>query len=146
MLVEDGQNVILGARVGTSLTEQVHVSAGFHSLVIPDGGAVGLASGQLTLGTPRAHLTLSGGYPFIVDDDDSYTGDLMMSVAGNLRMSQHSALVSENWIFRDGDQTHVIASGAIRFLGEHSAVDVGFVGIPDGEVPIPWLDFTWNWD
>jgi hypothetical protein len=146
LFVEDGQNVLLGAKVGTSLSENLHVAAGFHSLVIPDGGVVGIASGQFTLGTPRAHLTLSAGKPFIMEGDESEFGDVMTSVSGNVRISQHAALVSENWIFTDGEDTHVIASGAVRFMGEHSAVDVGFVGIPDSPVPFPWLDFTWNWD
>jgi hypothetical protein len=146
LFVDEGQNVLLGAKVGASVSEHLHVAAGFHSLVIPDGGVVGIASGQLTLGTPRAHLTLSGGKPFVMSDGESELGDVMTSISGNVRISKHAALVSENWIFRDGDDTHVIASGAIRFMGEHSAVDVGFVGFPDAEVPIPWLDFTWNWD
>ncbi len=146
LLADDGTNFILGARVGTPLSETVHIAAGVHSLVIPDAGAIGIASGQVTFGTPRAHLTLSAGYPFLLDEDgDDEVGDVMISVSGNLRVSKHVAFVSENWIFPDLDNT-VIGSFATRFMGEHSAVDVGLVFIEGAEVPIPWFDFTWNWD
>lgn len=146
LLVAGGENFIFGARVGVPLSETVHIAAGFHSLIIPDVGALGIASGQVTFGTPRAHLTLSASYPFVLDDDgNDEVGDMLITVSANYRMSKHVALVTENWIFPDEDNT-VLTSFATRFMGEHSAVDVGILFIEGAEVPIPWLDFTWNWD
>ena len=145
-LLADGENFIVGARIGTPLSENVHIAAGFHSLVIPDAGALGIASGQVTFGTPRAHLTLSAGYPFLLDEQgDDEVGEMLVSVSGNVRVSKHVALITENWMLPDENNT-VIGSLATRFMGEHSAVDVGFLFIEDAEIPIPWLDFTWNWD
>lgn len=140
-----GTNFIFGARVGVPLSDRLHIAAGVHALSIPGEGVFGIASGQLTLGTPRAHATVSAGYPFVVDDYGEDHGEMLLTLSGSVRMSKHMALVTENWVVPNDDHD-VIASFATRFMGEHSAVDVGLVFFEDAEVPIPWLDFTWNWD
>lgn len=144
-LIAGGENFIVGARIGVPLSEQLHVAAGVHTLLLPGEGGIGIASGQLTLGTPRAHATISAGYPFAFDEYSEQVGDLLITVSGSARLSKHLALVTENWVLPDERNT-VIGSFATRFLGEHSAVDVGLVFGEDFEVPFPWLDFTWNWD
>jgi len=53
-----------------------------------------IASGQVTFGRPRAHLTLSAGYPFVLADADDDIGAKLVSLSGNVRMSKHVALVA----------------------------------------------------
>jgi hypothetical protein len=53
--------------------------------------------------------------------------------------------VSENWLLPGDASTHFIGSGAVRFISQRLGVDVGLVFAQGSTVPLPWLDFTWNW-
>ena len=71
---------------------------------------------------------------------------MLVSLSANWRAFDHGALVTENWLITGGGQTHVVASGAYRFISERIAVDVGLVfSDATNGIPIPWQDFTWHW-
>jgi hypothetical protein len=115
-------------------------------------GGLGFITG--TLGKVDRHLSLSVGKPFLFSSrmGSAVMPDLLVSASGNLRVARHVALVSENWFVPDF--THrsyfVATSIAARIMGDHLSADIGGVwpiteqGFATNGVPIPWLDFTYN--
>jgi hypothetical protein len=150
-----GLNFIGGLKVGGEVVDRLHLSAGAQLLVIPFLGnqqparAAGFLFGTATYGTPDAHVSLSAGTPLVLArDTQALPGNLILTASGNLRVSKSLALVTENWLipdaYRPGSEPPMLNSLAVRFFGERWAVDVGGIRVPGLPIPIPWLDFTYN--
>ena len=150
----DAPNFILGAKVGFSPAPSLHVAAGIESLVLPGtGGFVGgLAFGSVTLGGEAAHVTVSGGpILYTLAGEEDRVGPAIVTLSGNVRVAPRLALVAENWIVPSAGSgsTLLMANAfALRVIGRRLTVDVGamvlssnFDAVP---VPVPWLDFTYN--
>jgi hypothetical protein len=140
---------VLAAKAGGSPTPWLHLAAGFQALVLPgvaEAPSVGFAFGTVTVGDERRHLSLSLGPPFALSHGSTQLGSLLASVSGALRLSPSFALVSENWIVPIDGSTHLIGSGALRFIAARLGIDVGLVFVQGAQVPVPWLDFTWHWE
>jgi hypothetical protein len=151
-----GMNFVVGAKAGGSLGERFHLAAGGLTLMLPGVDAngpvfAGFLFGSATYGGPNAHATLSLGRPFMLGNDRSELGDFIITASGNLRVAKNFALVTENWLMPSLARSEfVLVNGvAVRVMGEKIAVDVGLL-LPftqrglQSEVPIPWLDFTYN--
>ncbi len=140
---------IVAVKAGGSPSQHVHLAGGFQTLVIPgisEMPAVGFLFGTLTLGTEDLHLGISGGPPFAFSKGTSTLGSAIITVSGNWRVSRSIALVSENWFVPVNGSTKVVASAAVRFIGERLGVDLGFLFPQGSSIPVPWLDFTWHWN
>lgn len=145
LFVEDGMNLVGTLKVGGSVGEYVHLAAVGTGLWLPgvdSGTTVGLLAGALTLGTPDHHLGVALGPPFIAGSSNDL-GDLVVVISGNVRVSDRIALVSENWVVPGADGGYAL-SGAVRFIGQRLGVDAGLIYFEDAPIPIPWLDFTFN--
>lgn len=152
-LIESGANFIGGIKVGGSVTDRLHLALGAQALVIPglsSGSVVGMGFlfGTATYGTPDAHVSLALGKPLTFGSNESVLNrHYIVAVSGNVRMSRTVALVSENWALPtlfENDPFPMVNSLALRIFGEHWSVDLGGVRIPEVPIPIPWLDFTYN--
>jgi hypothetical protein len=156
-LAEDGFNLIGGVKVGGQVTDRLSLAAGAQALVLPgmgssfSGGAAGLLFGTATYGTPDAHMSLAVGTPFVLaSEKEVFTRHYIVALSGNVRMSQRLALVTENWLLPTladevaNNQFPMLNSLALRIFGEHWAVDIGGIRMPGIPIPIPWLDFTYN--
>jgi len=146
LFVADGVNLVGTVKFGGSIGEKVHLAAGAQGLWLPGldaGTTAGFLFGTVSFGTPDAHVGLSVGPPFVAGNENDF-GDLLASVSGAVRVSEHIALVSENWIIPGGDETTFVGSGAVRFIGQRLGVDAGLLFVQGSEIPVPWLDFTWN--
>lgn len=152
-LIQNGINFIGGLKVGGSLSDTVHLAAGAQALFLPglmDSGAVtGFVFGTATYGTPDAHLSLAAGVPFSLYARgwDVVGNAPLFTLSGNLRVGRQFALVSENWLLPALAQDvslPMINSLAGRIFGESWAVDIGLIRIPELSIPVPWLDFSWN--
>jgi hypothetical protein len=155
-----GLNFLVGAKVGMPVGGSVHLAAGFDTLVILFNGVSvtsGFVFGTATIAENNWHLSLSAGYPvaFNFQLGEFATTAPIVTVSGNLRLSQNFGLVSENWIVLppSAGADPVLADGlSVRFLGERFSVDVGAVLLwTPGQplfipFPIPWLDFTYHFD
>ncbi len=148
-----GLNLIGGVKVGGSLSEHFHLSAGAQALVLPGvfgSGPVGggFVFGTATYGTPDAHLSLAAGVPFVLGTSGPNPFDyLLLTASGNLRIGQGTALVTENWLLPSvsiNNELPLLNSLALRFFGTNWAVDVGAIRVPGVGFPIPWLDFAYN--
>jgi hypothetical protein len=154
LLGASGFNFIAGAKVGGSVGDKLHLAAGAQGLVIPGigtgiGGTVGFVFGTATVGTPDAHLSLGVGKPFtLTNSGGSLDSTVIATLSGNLRVSQRVALVTENWLFptfgSTGGQLPMLNSLAVRLFGESWAVDLGGIRVPGLGIPVPWVDFAYN--
>ena len=145
LLDEDAFNVIGAIKVGSEVSSDLHLAAGAEALIIPSRGSVGFLFGSVTAGTADAHATLSAGYPFALATTGGEVGGLLVTVSGNLRVSERLALITENWILVSS-RTGVVSSAGVRWILGDSAFDLALLGSPSEGVvlPVPWVDYTYN--
>jgi hypothetical protein len=155
-LADGGFNLIGGVKVGGSVTDRLHLALGAQALFLPglvngSGAGMGFLFGTATYGTPAAHVSLALGKPLtFASGEEILNRHYIVAVSGNVRMTQTLALVTENWVMPtileglSDNQLPMINSLALRLFGEHWSVDLGGVRIPEVPIPIPWLDFTYN--
>jgi hypothetical protein len=139
---------IFAVKAGWSPAPLWHLAGGFQTFVLPDSSgtvAAGFLFATATWGTEDLHFGISAGPPFALSSETTDLGNVLVSLSANWRAFSHGALVTENWVITGGGRTHVVASGAYRFISDRIAVDVGliFSDVTSG-IPIPWLDFTWH--
>ena len=81
-------------------------------------------------------------------------GDVIVTASANYRVGQNFALVTEHWFLPTftGPVTGLSMFNSIggRIFGEQWAADLGFIRVAPlgfqaaGFIPIPWVDFTYN--
>ena len=86
----------------------------------------------------KGAVTLGVGY-------EAYSQNPFFLVGGELRISRHTKLITENWFIKNSEFN--IISFGLRFLGEHLAADFAFV-IPivdsNDRFLIPYIGFAYN--
>lgn len=101
-----------------------------------------------TYGNELNHATLSLGWGFARGEDEwEMMNRPIFVLAGNKRISQNIAIVTENWIWPDLKIGYMPLSLSARFLGKKIATDVGMVftieSISRG-LPFPIINFTYH--
>jgi hypothetical protein len=153
-----GMNFIVGAKAGGTITEHFHLAAGAETLMLPQVGSSSIGSvfagflfGTATVGDEDAHLSVSLGRPFVLSQGvGALPVELIGTASGSIRVHKHFALVTENWLLPSAEGTVAFFSGGFRIISGRIAVDVGGIWMltPMGglatAVPLPWLDFTYN--
>lgn len=146
----DEQLKYIAPRIGFQPSEKFAVSVGALYTSIEDVAA-GITFAVASFGQPDKSFTAGIGFGYTKEEGGKFefTEHPIIMLAGNIRLSNNIALISENWFitgenFDLGEQPFGIA---IRFFGDRLAVDVGAIII--GEVldegfPIPWLSFVYN--
>ncbi len=153
-------------RAGKQFSDRVAVSVG--ALAARGGDSeldtLGLGFVTATFGKPDKSLTVGAGVARTVSEDyyttyssGEWRGDFrnqasytpVVMIGGTVRISQRTALVSENWLtltedFKLSEQPFALG---VRFLGDRLTADVGMVFV--GEVieegfPVPWLSVTYH--
>jgi hypothetical protein len=146
----NGFNLILGAKAGGQVIDKLSLAGGIQTFIFPEAsGSLNLPFASVTVGDETAHLTVTYSSPFIMHNGPSGFGKLTwLALCGNLRTSKRTALVTENWIFKldedEGGGTQTVWSLAMRIFGEKISVDVGAFFQKEMDIPLPWLDFTYN--
>jgi hypothetical protein len=166
-------NLLLSVKAGGKLANNVHLAGGVQALWVPAFGNTNPSGGSFTLpvvgvgfltgtyGTSDLHASLSVAMPFS-GYSGLATGSPIVTVSANWRLTRGFALVTENWFIFGVQQvvdplgtphvevTVATANGlAARIMGEHFAVDLGFLVLQAGGTfvpfPVPWVNFTYNW-
>jgi hypothetical protein len=143
-----GVNFDGGFKVGGDATDWLHLAGGAEALVLPSIGTIGLGFGSITFGRESTQLTVSGGVPFALSGNQGTLGDVLIVASGTVRVSEHFALLSENWIFPTGEVSGslpFLISGGVRFMSTNLAADVGLFYAQGSPVPLPWVNFTYRW-
>jgi len=148
-----GFNLILGAKYSYEFSDSLRFAVGGEGFYVggprlTDGLSLTNVFAGVTLGQEDAHLTLNVGKPIFISGDSSSVGSLLISVSGNLYVSQAVRVISENWLMPSSDGVFHLNGAGLRFQGEHMACDLAFLLMGnDGDFslfPIPWFDFTYN--
>ncbi|MEO8335033.1 MAG: hypothetical protein ABI664_08675 [bacterium] len=140
----DEQIYYLTPKVGLYASPNVNVAVG--ALVagaglISDETPVGIGYGVVTLGDDNTNVTVGTGFGFSRGNTSS-TGVLM--IGGSNRVSKNFALVSENYLTTERDAS-VLASGGVRFMSEHIAVDLALFGGKGINALVPYVAFIYRW-
>ncbi len=167
-------NLLLAVKAGGKVATNFHVAGGVQALWVPafgnttpgSGGGVtipvvGVGFLTATYGTSDLHGSVSVALPFS-GYSGLATGSPIVTASANWRLTRGFALVTENWFIFGFQQvvdplgtprlevTVATANGlAARIMGEHFAVDLGFLVLQASGTfvpfPVPWVNFTYNW-
>ena len=109
---------------------------------------MGFFFGTATVGDRFNHASISLGWGYVEGKGNWYIADRpIIILAGNKRITDNLALITENWIFPEVDLDASPLSLAVRFFGKKIAVDIGGIFILKSEgAPTPILDFTYYFD
>jgi hypothetical protein len=165
LLFFQGWNFSFAAKAGGPVNrgKTVHLAGGMQTILLPfaynsdrsgtsTGAVFGLPFATLTLGKPERNISITAGAPFVLNGSDQPIGNLLVSFAGNFRVSKKVSLVTENWLFAvDPDYENFLLLNGLtpRIIWPKFALDTGVVIITDTSdfgfsIPLPWVDFTWN--
>jgi len=126
---------------------KLSLASGVMYTKIPNAGA-GFVFATGTYGDNFNHTSLSLGWGYSKFDNEWNIMDRPIAVvAGNYRLSQSFALVTENWIFPELAFNEIPFSLSLRFLGKKLSVDIGAIIILDvlsEGMPIPIINFTYH--
>jgi len=132
-------------KVGVIQRDAVNIAVGALALSVPnfDDGreSAGLLYGVGTWGSPDASFTTGLAYGYV---GGTLANSPAIMLGGEARASPRISFVSENYVFPGGSG---LLSGAIRFMGQDIAVDLGLAHVADGQdqVTFPVLNFMWKW-
>ena len=144
----DEQLFYLTPKLGLKTAKNLHLSAGALLIRVNDFDdgddlkLVGAIYGVGTLGTLDESITAGLGYGF---EGSDFADKPMIMVGGELRASNRTAFVTENWLFPGADKP--LVSYGVRFFGEKISVDLAFINVvsEDAIFPgIPYIDFVYN--
>jgi hypothetical protein len=121
-------------------SERANVSVGTIHFFFEDTD-IGIAYGVGTLGSSDSALTVGIGFGYAGDD---FLSEPVAMIGGETRVNRRIKLISENYILPD--DTGVIVSGGIRYLGGRFGADVGVAGYGGdggGGCCVPLLNFSY---
>lgn len=127
-------NLYVGAGV-------LYITAAAIDADIPD---LGITYGIVTLGDPDLQVTGGAGWGFVGGD---FSSSPILTLSGLARLSEHFALITENWFIPDGrGKRELVMSLGGRLLWQSIAFDISFANTAEGlgEVfpGLPILSFT----
>jgi len=151
----DKQMLFVAPRYGAELSELFALSGGFLYMSFAGEFSTGIAFATGTYGLQDKCFTAGIGLGYTYNENEEGHKEFELAKhpilvwGGNVRLSNSISFVSENWIITGGnfDVDTQPFSVAVRFFGEHIAVDVGAIimlEILKEGFPIPWLSFVYN--
>ena len=145
------QILSLAPRLSVYESDDLALSVGTLYMSVAGEGTGGMAFVVGTKGPPDRSFTFGVGLSYTADKGEKieFAEHPVIVFGGNIRLSDSTALVSENWLITGqglGLSNQPLAI-ALRFFGENLAVDLGTIII--GEIlkegfPIPWLSFAYH--
>ena len=109
--------------------------------VISDNSPAGIGYGVATVGGEDQNLTAGAGFGFSRGNASSTA---LLMLGGSQRVSRNVALVTENYFTSDRD-AGILASGGVRFMSEHIAVDLALFGGNNINAIVPYVAFIYKW-
>jgi hypothetical protein len=134
----------LTPKIGVYSSPKVNVAVGAliaGADLISDQSPVGLGYGVATFGGEDGNVTTGAGFGFSRGNTSSTA---LLMLGGSRRVSKGIALVTENY-FTSNVDAGFAASGGVRFMSEHIAVDVALFGGNHIDTVVPYLAFIYKW-
>lgn len=136
-------------KVSFEVTEDFHAGAGLYyvntpsfELVSRNGSGLAIAYGIGTYGSKDHNITGGLGWGFV---QGQFEQKPIITVSGMTRITQKTALVTENWLISN-DNYYSVFSYGVRFFGDNLAVDLAFVNNSDIAeefiIGFPWVSFV----
>lgn len=111
-------------------------------------GGLGTLNAFGTYGNKNNNITVAVGWGVA---EGEFSSKPLITISGMTRASRRIGFVSENWLVPDLAEEsgyYGLFSYGIRFLGENTSIDLGFINNKDIAseiiIGIPWLDFVIN--
>ena len=140
----DALMAIGAVKVGYQVAPQAYIGGGVEAFTVA-GEVFGIGFVNGTVGNLDSNLTLGLGHGFWVGAGSGFTPVVL---AGQHRVGERVALISENWTAILDGEFYALTTGGARIIADRLAVDMALMGLVlDGEflvLPIPWVDFTWH--
>ena len=120
--------------------------------VFADGdNSAGIFYASHTIGKPDKSFTAAIGWGYVKTDSEELNVHEypIIMLGGNIRLSKHTAFVTENWIITNVSYRVYPFIAGLRFFNKKMAVDVGGMFIKeilDEGFPIPWLSFSYHFE
>ncbi len=119
---------------------------------------LGLIHGTATFSGDSWHVSVTGAMPFSAGQlNPSLIAPQFLSpmvfVGGFKRFAENAGVMMETMVFAGptvNEGAIVFPGIGVRLFGEHLTFDLAIFqlvtlrGLPIGGIPIPYLDFTWN--
>jgi hypothetical protein len=141
----DEQAMYFTPKIGARLSDRAAVSVGgLLARVGDEDDTLKIGYVVTTLGSPDHSVTAGLGFGRAGEGDTAP----MLMIGGSTRLSKRLSLMTENWIFPDGD--FELISGGLRFRGGRLTVDLAVLTSPeafedlDGLPLVPWLSFSYH--
>ena len=128
-------------KVQVLAAKQTQASIGVLHFMNVGDGSLGVAYGVVTQGSADSAFTIGAGYAYERSFDDN-GGAAILMLGGEHRVSRGVKLVTENYGWRSGG----LASGGVRWMGEHLSADLGLV-VPLGTDEVfafPIVNVVWR--
>lgn len=136
-------------KVCFEVTEDFHAGAGLYYVNTPNidfgnrnGSGLAIAYGIGTYGSKDHNITGGLGWGYV---QGQFEQKPIITVSGMTRITQKTALVTENW-FISNDNYYSVFSYGVRFFGDNLAVDLALVNNPDIAkeffIGFPWVSFV----
>jgi hypothetical protein len=130
----------LTPKFGFKLKENVHLGTGLLIGGLSNEGSFTLAYSSLTLGSTESNFTFGLGYGIA---DGEFTEYPVIMIAGTHRLSNHIALISENYIIpHGGNDNTAFGIQGIRILARDNAFDIGAIISPLSDSSLPALPYV----
>lgn len=144
----EGYNIIVGGKYSFELSERLRLAVGGEAFFF-DGLSVGTLFAGFTYGGESAHITLNVGKPVMLHGDSTKFGTSLFSVSANVEMASFLRVITENWLLPDEFSGLIHINGlGVRFQGGSLACDTAMILLGRNgafePLPLPWLDFTYN--
>ncbi|BDG01884.1 hypothetical protein [Anaeromyxobacter oryzae] len=134
-----GSNVQGSVRTGLALGDWVHVAGGVHGAWGEGSRTAAYLSATLTVGRPRAHLTVYAGPTFGGANRLANLGDVGVAVCGTVEVAHGISAVTESWFSRAAGETDALLALAGRYRLGRGALDAGIAYSVHRAEVLPWI-------
>jgi hypothetical protein len=143
----------LNTKLSTSIRKNAAIAGGFTVARVRasgESGSAGILYSVVTLGDKNRNVTLGGGYPISFQKTSNVSNPFLFTISGQYRLSDHFALLSENWFALGSEGGGGVGSFGGRYMRKGFAFDFaimfvggnGFGRTIVSTIPLPFISVT----
>ena len=139
------QAFFVAPKVQLIRTKPVQVAAGVMWVQPVSEPGVGLLFSNVTAGSAQGAVTAGIGMPFTLSDDLHVEADPMIMIGGELRVSRHVKVMSENWILTGVANGYGVFGAGVRLLVNRVTIEAALFTNDELEAVLPLVSFAIAW-
>jgi hypothetical protein len=141
----DEQAFFVAPKVQLIRTKPVEVAAGVMWVQPVSEPGVGLFFTSVTAGSAEGAVTAGVGMPFTLTDDLQVEADPMVMIGGELRVTRHVKVMSENWILTGVENGYGVFGAGVRILVNRVTIETALFTNDEFEAVLPLVSFSIAW-